>query len=1007
MRSIKWIYTLVFVLNYCFLFSQQHNFRNYNVEDGLGQSQVYAMHQDQSGQLWMGTRGGGVSIFNGFQFRNITNKEGLASNYINDIVRDVEGRIWIATNNGITHYDGIHFKTVRFDSGQGGNAVNDINVDDGSNIYFATMAGIYHIDAKDPDLNFKKITEGKINASSVCPDDDGSLWIGTDKGLLHLKDGFLHEMSEVSHYMRNAITAIKKDKKGYLWFGTYGDGVYCYNRHNFFRIDPNRELYRQTVLDIYIDEADNIWLATLRAGVVQYDRGTKIFTFISEQEGLSNNHTRCILKDNNGNFWFGTSGGGVCHYLGRQFTFFDQRYGLGGNFIYSVLRDNNGNLWVGNSQRGVSVIDPQQNVVRYDANAEFANVKVKAIAEDQEGNIWLGTDGNGVYVYRDEKFEEIEELKRTYIKQIKCARDGSIWIATAGNGLIRITSSGQNFVVEKWTTTEGILSNRVTSLAFDINDRLWYATEGSGVGCLHNNRNTISITKENGLASNQIRSLIIDEFNAIWVGTAGDGVCRITTEGDLEIKNINIDNGLTSGNIYLLTFDNDHNLIIGSEKGLDYVYFSPDGSVKLIRHYGKMDGFIGVETCQNAVWNDKNGSIWFGTINGLCLFNPSELESNEVAPVLSLTDIKLFYESIIPDFEGMVVNGKQRTTPVFLYDQNHITFDFIGVDLKRPEEVLYQWKLVGFDDEWSPASQDRSILYSNLNPGRYTFLLKASNEDGVWTENPLSFEFEIETPYWMEGWFQAMVGAGVIFIIILIYILTISRIRRRAKQRQQKVELDKQMLELEQKALRLQMNPHFIFNALNSIQSLIGTGQEKEARYFLAKFSRLMRQILDNSRKNEITLKEEVETIENYLLVEKFANGDRFNYQVNVDPELEPDFVSIPPMLLQPFIENAIKHGMSGRLKEDTAGMITIGFKEENGILECTIEDNGIGREKAAELKKLSKETYHESMSLIVTKERLDMLDPNADYKALEIVDLYDKQGEANGTKVIIRIPIE
>jgi len=201
------------------------------------------------------------------------------------------------------------------------------------------------------------------------------------------------------------------------------------------------------------------------------------------------------------------------------------------------------------------------------------------------------------------------------------------------------------------------------------------------------------------------------------------------------------------------------------------------------------------------------------------------------------------------------------------------------------------------------------------------------------------------------------------------------------------------------------MNPHFIFNALNSIQSLIGTGKEKEARYYLAKFSRLMRQILDNSRKSVITLEEEINTLENYLLVEQFCTNNRFEYSILVNEKLEADFIEIPPMLVQPFVENAIKHGMKGR-DEENRGFVSILFEESKNCLICTILDNGIGRQKASQLKKESMETYHESASLKVTEERLKQLNNGKEQGSIHIEDLKDDQDNASGTRIVLRIPI-
>lgn len=985
--------------------SQQYNFRNYNVEDGLGQSQVYSIHEDELGQLWLGTRGGGVSVFNGLEFKEFKVKNGLPSNYINDILSDTLGRIWVATNKGLCYFDHNRFTKFSLPNGKTEITIHDLFRTNNGHLYCSSTDGVFHINGKNT-TDLSDTLPIKLNVGSIYIDDEHNIWMGKNDGFYSYKNGQLTNHGLSSDYMKNSITTIKRDNNGTFWIGTYGDGMYCYDGEKYFRVDYHHELYRQTVLDIHIDERHNVWIATLAGGVIHYDRTTKTFTSITENEGLSNNHVRTIIQDNNGNLWFGTSGGGVCHYLGKQFTNYDERSGLSGNYIYSVLRDKNGNLWIGNSQKGVSTLS-NEGFVNYDATNGFKNVKVKAIAEDNIGNIWLGTDGQGVFVYQDGKFETIEELQKAYVKQIKRDENGHIWIATAGSGIIEVTPRENNFIIEKWTMSDGLISNRIMTIHFDKKGRLWYGSEGDGIGCLNKQRrHLLKFDESTGLPSNLIRSFVEDKKGRLWIGTAGAGICTISIYQSGKVLNtISEKDGLRSNNVYLLSTDKDGNVIVGTEKGLDYIYFGENGSAKQIKHYGKLDGFIGVETCLNASWKDENGSLWFGTINGLCRFNPSELVINSRAPTLSLRDVKLFYESILGK-SPILVNGQQVKTLKLAYDDNHITFDFLGINLKRPDGVLYQWRLLGFDENWSPSSKDRSILYSNLNPGNYVFQLKASNEDGVWNEYPLEFKFEIETPFWRTTWFILLCIISCSVLLFVVYVLSINRIRRKALIKQHQLSIEKDFLELEQKAMRLQMNPHFIFNALNSIQSLIGTGKETEARYYLAKFSRLMRQILDNSRQSEITLEEEINTLENYLLIEQFCNGDRFQYTIEVSEKIEPDFINIPPMLLQPFVENAIKHGMKGRSDQNEIGKINLQFSEINGILECVIEDNGIGREQAEKLKKESKETYHKSTGLAVTTERLNLMRLSEDIEPYEILDLYT-DGKAGGTKVIIRIPID
>ncbi|PWL28909.1 MAG: hypothetical protein DCO96_08820 [Fluviicola sp. XM-24bin1] len=983
-------------------FGQQFNFRNFNVEDGLGQSQVYAMCQSPEGTIWLGTRGGGVSIFDGIEFKTLTTRDGLSNNYINCMELGPDNTIWIGTNDGISYFEDGKLHELKLAKNT---VVRDIIFLDNGDIRAASNKGLLYITTKA--MSFDKIKSlDQPNASSIM-EHDGKLWYGTNDGLYYVENGQTHFCGSDSRYMRNAITRISKDSKGNLWIGTYGDGMYCYNGEEYFRVDLQMELYRKTALDIYVDDSDNLWIATLRGGVIQYDQSAKTFTTLSESEGLSNNHVRSILQDNTNQFWFGTSGGGVCQFLGKQFATFDTRSGLAGNFIYSVMRDSKGRLWIGNSQRGVSVFE-NGKFENFTSENGFINVKVKSITEDKNGTIWFGTDGSGVYTYKNEEFQAIEGLRGVYVKQIKRSPGGNIWIATAGNGLIKVEPKNDNYVITKWGFRDGLPSNRLTSLQFDNNGYLWFGTENDGLGCFYYKQGKMRATlhaNANGLSSNQVRTLTLDKMNRLWVGTSDGGLNMFDTKAySPKVRIFRQQDGLKSDNIYVLAVDKEGNVISGTEKGIDYIIFGKNGSIQQIKSYGKQDGFSGVETCQNSSWLDKDGTIWLGTINGLCQFNPNELASNPVPPMLAFKDVKLFYESITGKRSNEKNLGSKKNPLLLSYNENHITFEFLGINLRRPDRVRYKWKLAGFDSEWSPMSKDRSIVYSNLDPGTYKFQIKACNEDGVWSD-PISYHFTVETPYWETVWFRASIGGGILLLLFLFYIITVKRIRKNARIRQREVEFEKNLLELEQKAMRLQMNPHFIFNALNSIQSLIGTGKETEARYFLAKFSRLMRQILDNSRKTSITLEEEVQTLENYLLIEQFCNGERFDYKIEVDASLEQDFISLPPMILQPFVENAIKHGMRGLPEGQKSGTIRIHFSEDEGTLKCLVEDNGIGREKAAELNLKSKETYHKSTALEVTTDRLEHLKEEGIASPLEIVDLYE-DGAAAGTRIIIRLPL-
>lgn len=952
----------------------------------------------------MGTQGGGLTRYDGVNFQSFSIKEGLPSNKIFCIKEDAKHNLWMGTMNGVCHYNGIRFKNYLPNI-----AVREMDFDKDGKKYLATDVGVLILEDSSVKNISKQLKNAGNNITSLLIDKDQNIWYGSDKpGLFKITEtkgvyGFV-KYDKTNGFTNNVISCIKQDANGNIWIGTIGDGAYVYDGKRFFRIDLNLELYQQTVLDFYFDDKNNVWMATRNSGVCQYNTQAKTFTWLTTNEGLSNNHVHCIMQDKSGNYWFGTSGGGACNYFGKQFTQYDKSSGLTENYIYTIFRDSKQRLWVATYDKGVSVYDSLK-FKAFNASNGFNNVKVKAIAEDNSGNIYLGTDGQGVFVYDGIEFKTLDGLEKKFIKTIVKDKNGSLWMASA-TGLYKLDLSRPGMPILNFTSQDGLLRDRLNDLHLDKQGRLWYATESGLIGSVMNDKvEERNISAKNYLACNTIKCFAEDENGYLWVGTDGGILSFPLYQSDLKMQSFNETKGLTSSNVYLLSFDKKNNLFVGTERGLDYLELDKERNISSVKHYSKGEGFTGVETCQNAVFNDEDGTIWFGTINGLSKYNPANLVKNESEPATSISNVKLGYKYISDtEYKNFMGDWNTVSSLQLPYDQNDIGFEFIGINFSNPDAVKYQWKLEGYDEEWSPISKEHTYSYTNLRAGDYTFMVKACNEDGVWNKEPITLKFHISPPVWLQPWF---IIVAILFVATLIFILfkwRVNRIRAKANEEQKKLQLEKEVVELEQKALRLQMNPHFIFNALNSIQSQIGTDNEQAARYYLAKFSRLMRQILDNSRNATITLEEEVNTLENYLLIEKFCNGDRFDYKIVVDEKIEKDYVKIPPMLLQPFIENAIKHGL--KYIDGRRGMIEVSFAEKNNLLECSVTDNGIGRKRADELNATSKETYHKSTALIVTQERLDLLKEDKNIQSLEIIDLYDEKNNATGTKVIVRIPI-
>jgi ligand-binding sensor domain-containing protein len=995
--------------------AQQLNFKNYSVEDGVAQSQVYSLCEDSRGFLWIGTRGGGITRYDGLNFKTYTTHDGLSSNYISCILEDSSHLICIGTNNGLSLYDGAHFKSYFPEPGNSSVHVQAMTRDKSGVLWLATNTGIFIFNG----TTLKRFEPCFVHQNVLCISSDhtGAIWAAsTEEGLIKINRKIPDGPFEIEAFAKGsglgkiAIQCIQEDSRGHMWVGTFGMGCFVFNGSSFIRSSKNKELDSKRILDIKPDTKGNMWVATLTDGVCRWDPNDSTLLFLKEKDGLSNNHVRCILQDSRGDYWFGTSGGGLSKYSGQPFTNYTKNNGLSSNFIYSVFRDSQQRLWLGTGEKGVCEYDGK-SFVPFGQEQGFHNVKVKSIAEDANGIVWFGTDGQGVYLYNEKEFRPIQGLHGKYIRAILKDSKQNMWVATAGAGIYRLNTSENKKKTYEITATfhslTGSPQDRISCLAEDAQGRIWFGTETKGVGFIENNRVIRTFSQRDGLASEQVRSLVLDKSGNLWIGTADAGVSRLLlSDNRFQFETINQSDGLISANVYLLATDENNTLFIGTESGLDKLKMDQEVQIPEIKHFGKKEGFSGIETCQNSVFSDNNGEIWFGTINGLTSYNPRNKTKNLFPPALRINSISLFYQPIEKTaYAGCVGPWGELAKPlVFPYGQNHIGFDFEGINLSSPENVLYEWKLNNFDQNWSPASTRHEATYSNLPPGDYTFEFKAANEDGVWSPVPFQLHFLILKPFWRRTWFIFLCSGLTLFLGMLLLRRRDNRIKKKSLELQNKLATEKLLIELEQKALRLQMNPHFIFNALNSIQASISQNKEDSARYYLAKFSKLMRLILEHSSFALIPLEEEIKVLELYLSIEKFSGGNQFDYHISMETGLPIGELSLPPMMIQPFVENSIIHGFRGLGKR---GEISLMFQIKDGFLECRVTDNGIGRTMARQNNLAQQDQHHKATALRVTQERLDILNGGNNIKSLEIFDLTDESGMAHGTEVLLRVPLQ
>lgn len=985
-------------------FSQKMQFRNFNVKDGLAQSQVYDIASDHKGQLWMATRGGGISIYDGLDFKVLNHKNNLSNDFVFCFAKDNKKQIWVGTNDGLNVFDGTAFHSF-YPTDLGPQIwIQDIAVDKKDNLWLATKIGLVKFEKG----RFVNISEQlklqKIVCNAVFIYHDSLLYFGNDFGCFKINiNSDTYRAEKLSYGTTNpniSVTAFLKTNKDELLAGSYGYGLFKIEQNRLVRFLDTVISRQEIIFDLFEDK-QTLYIATLEHGVEAYNFQNKKLTVTDERIGLSSNHVRKIFKDRNGNLWFGTSGGGVSNFGGQLFTHFDRQSGLPDNFIYSVLQTIDRKVWMGAGNKGLACMT-SDSIRVYDARNGFMNTKVKSIKELGSDALLIGTEGDGLFIYHDTTFQFVAELGKQFIKDIETAPDGNIWIATAGNGIYRLKPQpDKRFSFDVRQFIDHIINPRIQFLNTQLPGLVFYCTENQGTGLISNERETaLRLNTSKGLVSNLTRSMCISKDSIAWIATSDKGIAAF----DLKAKKfLPFDNAsLSSLNIYILQLDAHGNLIVGTERGLDHVFLDKQRQILKVKHYSKGDGFSGIETCLNAAYANPDGSFWIGTIGGLTLYNPAKGTTNAIAPLLSISGIKLFYNPIENTvFAKRLKSYNSGATIKLPYNQNHLTFDFFGLNISNGEAVNYRWKLENFDEDWSPVSKQHTVTYSNLPPGAYTLLINAANEDGVWNAKPLVYHIIVGKPLWMEWWVIVM---AVLLCLLIAYLLIRWRIRsiqKEALDKQHELELVNQLQSLEHKALRLQMNPHFIFNALNSIQSQIGNNNDQEARYYMAKFGKLMRQILHHSEQAWIEIGEELNMIENYLMIEQFCNNKQFDYELKIAPELLQDDYRIPSMIVQPFIENAIKHGFRN-LQERKAHLVLEMYITPEGIA-CNIQDNGKGR-PADVLEKDEKQ--HQSMAINITKKRLQILHNNQSKDFLEIVDL-KSEGKPAGTLVQLLLPFQ
>ena len=1053
MKRIVLKYTLLFLLAGTFtganLFSQEPESvkfkrlasENIKLEKGLSQNWVYSILQDKYGYMWFGTWDG-LNRYDGYNFVTYNVEDGLSDHAIYSLLEDDEGIIWIGTDKGFNRFDRETrtFKQYLHNSdstnGLINNRVNDIIQTEDGKIWIGTSDGLNKFDKKTGKFTsyFSKPQDFLSPRSNyiidLYEDRNGIIWISTSFGLVkfnpktEISTRFYHIDDDPTTISHNNVRCVLQDEDGFYWVGTRSglnllDSSMQVIKQFFNNPDDPNSLSNNWVRELYEDSKGNIWVGTGGGGLDLLNKNDGTFTVfrnkLNDPGSLSNDKVYSILEDKTGNIWVGTFKG--VNMIGRYSNDFKHCYrrtndntSISNNIVWSFAETDDSLVWICTSD-GVNVLNPKTgkyfviNKTDPERDDTYGFDVRTALYTPGLNCMWFGTYGLGLYRYSFDTKElsayDYNPLEKSIGSSIINSllwdnSDSSLWIAT-GKGLCNLDPATDRFTVFKHNEKDpGSISDDIIISVFeDSRKNLWIGTDN---GLNRYDRNNNSFVKyfnqpgnDKSLSNNSVFCIYEDHLGFLWIGTSGGGLDKFDFQTG-EFKSFTTDNGLSNNIIYAILEDNLDNLWISTNYGISK-FNTVDRSFV---NYDVKDGLQSNEFNLGAALKSKDGMMYFGGMNGYNVFDPDKIRINPVQPVVVISMFRKFNEIVPDDF----YNGD---TIRLNYDDNFFSFEIAALDYTNPSKNKYKYKLEDIDKDWVYANaENRWAEYKKVHPGKYTFMANGSNNDGVWNENGIVLTLLIKPPWWATWYFRAFIILLIAFSIWWIIYWRTRRMKRRHEMEKRLLDFEKQKFDLEQKALRLQINPHFIFNSLNSIQSYILENDIENAVFYLGKFSQLMRIILSNTTSKYVTLKDELAAIRYYIELEQLRFSNKFDYKIKIDPELDEEYIEIPPMIIQPYVENAIIHGLINL--PDTGTLNIIINKNSDKSLLCIVRDNGIGREKAAEIVRDSG-IKHKSRGMLITKARLEILNRQSkDDFSVKIIDLKDKENNPSGTEVRIII---
>lgn len=965
--------------------------------DGLLFNDPKAFCEDDDGVVWMGSEFG-LNAFDGSEILGYTttNSKGLTDHNINCVAQGSDHNLWMATMKGLVCYNKLqhHFQTYYNHYQKDSAAINRITsiANDGNKLWLATEGGLVLFDTNKKTFTVilnqthnGKLSEWDNRLTHVFIDSHHRIWLGSYNGLWQFNVASKkftccdNETNDAAYDM--LVMDVAEDNTGQIWFGCWTRGLKKWNEGN--RIESFMHLQNAPTCAASIcpmqntDGSISIWV---NKSFTKFDVTTNSFTpYLDQLEGnIAADDVTKLFADKNNLLWVATNKGVFIY--NEAFQFFNTKQISDAATITSQVPAlfcvGDKLLVAGQGTSALQLFSSNLQLLKdYSAQVSGTNIyrAVMNWSDDPTGNWWLSTSEGLVKFNRAKnqmqafyhKENDSTSLPSNFMNAtlfynqqlLVCPWRKGVWV------LDEKTKSFQKY----FHINETELPYNVSKIISDKQQQLWFADIDRGLFCY----NTSNKKLFHLISSIRVSNVFEDNEN-IWAVTNDSVYCfnqitksKTTYAIPAAQHRYCYDFTVTKNYLWIAT----HNgLLQFSKSNHSFQLFTEDNGLK--------DDDMGGSMASNG------DTIYFLGNNYITRFYETQLNHSKKINNNVLLRAVLVNEKNITDEKQLQLK----------YSDRNISFHWALPDFSFPLHSTYSYKLEGINTEWISTGNSGQITFNSLAPGHYTFHYKAQTALGAESKAQI-FSFDVLPPFWNTGWF---ISIAIIVLAVVFFFVA----RQRISVVKKKAALEQKMAEAEMKALRAQMNPHFIFNALNSIKGAMLGGDEFEAARYLDKFSKLIRQVLENSMSKKISLQSEINYLTLYLELESFR-FQNFEFDISSTTEMDADEIKIQPMIVQPFVENAIKHGLAAK---EGSKKVSVRFQLQNETtLHVTVTDNGIGR-KASAIINQERNTQHHSLGMQITSQRLQT--ENSTENKIEFIDLADANGNASGTQVNIFIRI-